>query len=294
MPLLLRKPEHMRFQIMSDLHLEMGKQYTDFHIQPCAPYLILAGDIGRLADYGSFRDFLKIQCTNFQKVFLILGNHEFFGSHRTQGLILAERLENDDSLRDILCVMNRRRIDLPRITILGCTLHSHVPDHAMSIVSHKINDFRRSGGWTVADHTAEHAKDVEWLTGEIESIRQGEDASQRKILVITHHAPAIRGTSAPANESNAWSSAFSTDLLGQCDATPLDNVQCWVFGHTHHCSEFMRGKVRLVSNQRGYDIPKATRRESTTVTSWRIKMRRLVDYKKKTNVAFDPKKVIRL
>lgn len=52
-------PKKIPFQVMSDLHLEVGQQYTSFRISPCAPYLILAGDIGRLSDYVAYRDFLS-------------------------------------------------------------------------------------------------------------------------------------------------------------------------------------------------------------------------------------------
>ena len=292
MPLPFRKFRSLHFQIMSDLHLEVGQQYAKFHIQPCAPFLVLAGDIGRLADYDGFRGFLDTQCKQFRKVFLVLGNHEFFGAPRAQGLVLAERLENEESLKDRLFVMNRKRVDLPGVAILGCTLQSHVPDDSKAIVAQKINDFRHIGDWTVANHNAEHAKDVDWLKKDIKTIRKTEDASQRKILVVTHYAPAIRGTSAPANEGNPWSSAFSTDLLGQHGGSPLDTVQYWVFGHTHYCSEFTQGNVRLVSNQRGYVFPHATAATSIVGKTWVIKMCKLVGHRKKAELPFDPRKVI--
>lgn len=292
MPLPFRKSRSLHFHIMSDLHLEVGHQYAKFHIQPCAPFLVLAGDVGRLNDCDAFRGFLNTQCKQFRKVFLILGNHEFFGVPRAQGLVLAVRLQNEESLKDGLFVMNRKRVDLAGVTILGCTLQSHVPDDAMAIVAQKINDFRHIGEWTVADHNAEHAKDVDWLKKEIRIIRQVEDASQRKILVVTHHAPAVRGTSAPANEGNPWSSAFSTDLLGQHDGSPLDDVQYWVFGHTHYCSESTRGNVRLVSNQRGYVFPNAKAATSVAGKTFKVKLGKLIGDTEKVEPSFDPKKVI--
>lgn len=70
---------------MSDLHLEVGQQYADFDIPAEAPYLILAGDIGRLKDYQPYLEFLGRQCDHFVKVFLVLGNHEFFGTSQCRG-----------------------------------------------------------------------------------------------------------------------------------------------------------------------------------------------------------------
>lgn len=47
-----------KFQIMSDLHFELGQQYSSFYIPSSAPYLLLAGDIGRLVHYHLFLTFL--------------------------------------------------------------------------------------------------------------------------------------------------------------------------------------------------------------------------------------------
>lgn len=72
-------PRRLQFQIMSDLHLELGQQYNSFYIPPSAPYLVLAGDIGRLVDHHLFLSFLRAQCERFVQVFMALGNHEFYG-----------------------------------------------------------------------------------------------------------------------------------------------------------------------------------------------------------------------
>ncbi|EEH34275.2 hypothetical protein PAAG_05324 [Paracoccidioides lutzii Pb01] len=86
----------------------------------------MAGGIGRLADYKPFRDFLCSVCQKFEQVYLMLGNHELFGVSREEGLKPAEKLQNDSELKDKLTVMNRKRADLEDVTLLGCTLHSHI------------------------------------------------------------------------------------------------------------------------------------------------------------------------
>ncbi|KAG5305432.1 serine/threonine phosphatase [Histoplasma capsulatum G186AR] len=250
-----RSRKSVRFQIMSDLHLEVGQQYSDFHIIPRATRLILAGDIGRLADYEAFRNFLRIQCKQFVEVYLVLGNHEFFGVSRQEGLRLADMLQQEPELKDKLIIMNRTRVDLQDITLLGCTLHSQIPPEAEEIVRYKINDFRRIADWTVADHNAEHARDVKWLADEITSIRKTESGLKRKIVVISHHAPSTKGTSKSSDECNPWNSAFATCLLGRKEISCLDDVQWWIFGHTHNSTELICGQVKLVSNQRGYVLP---------------------------------------
>ncbi|DAA78172.1 TPA_exp: Uncharacterized protein A8136_5875 [Trichophyton benhamiae CBS 112371] len=280
------------FQVMSDLHLEVGQQYSDFHIEPRAPRLILAGDIGRLADYNAYREFLCTQCENFKAVYLVLGNHEFFGVSRREGLRLADQLQEEPHMNGRLIILNRKRADIDNITILGCTLHSHVPPESEQIVAHKINDFRRIQEWTVANHNSEHAADLKWLAEEISSLRNTGPGSKRKIVVITHHAPSTRGTSKPSDEGNPWSSAFGTDLLDTSQKSCLDHVHCWIYGHTHHSSESIHGQVRLVSNQRGYVLPGQSSQRPKSSGGIMAKYFGLKDHSKGKHNIFDIGKVI--
>jgi len=277
-------------QIMSDLHLEVGQQYAKFSITPRANHLVLAGDIGRLADYEALRDFLSSQCAQFTHVYFVLGNHEFFGVSRQEGLRLAERLQQEPMLEKKLSIMNQKRVDVQDVTILGCTLQSYVPPEAEETVRTKINDFRRIVDWTVADHVAEHARDVNWLKDEITSIRTKEATSKRRIVVITHHAPSTKGTSKPSDESNPWSSAFATDLLEGPEKSCLNDVQWWISGHTHHSAELVRGTVKLVSNQRGYVLP--TESQPAARETAMSKKRKLWHISRQHQETFDPSKAI--
>lgn len=263
---LWRSPNGVRFQVMSDLHLEVCQQYANFDVLPRAPRLILAGDIGRLADYEKFCDFLSSVCQNFKQVFLVLGNHEFFGIAHDEGLRRAEQLQREPGLKDKLIIMNQKRVDVENVTILGCTLYSKVPAEAEETVRCKVGDFHHVTGWTVADHNAAHTADVKWLEKEITSIRRTEAGLKRTIVVVSHHAPLTKGTSNPAHENSPWGSAFATDLIGTKERTVLDDVQWWIFGHTHFSTKMACGGVKLLSNQRGYIFPNEHKR-TTQVSS---------------------------
>ncbi|OAX83272.1 hypothetical protein ACJ72_02365 [Emergomyces africanus] len=277
---------------MSDLHLEVSQQYTNFHVLPIATRLILAGDIGRLTDYEAFRDFLCLLCEKFAEVYLVLGNHEFFGVSRQEGLRLADMLRQEPGLKNKLTIMNRTRVDLEDITLLGCTLHSHIPPEAEEIVRHRINDFRRIVDWTVADHIIEHARDVKWLTDEITAIRRTESSLKRKIVVISHHAPSTKNTSKSSDEGSPWSSAFGTDLIGRKERSCLDDVQWWIFGHTHHSTESIRGQVKLVSDQRGYVLPNKDKNESKIPGRLASTVLKFLDYSRQQRDSFNAEKII--
>lgn len=245
------------FQVASDLHLEVSQQYQSFEIPTCAKRLILAGDIGRLADYDNYRDFLRMQTDRFELVYLILGNHEFYNDTFAAGLQKARQLEKEPSLDGRLILLHRGRYDIPgsHVTILGCTLWSKVPDEAREIVWSKIQDFRRIQDWTVEDHNKSHEADLAWLLGEIGSIQSKNKTENKRqsILVVTHHAPSLQDTSSPQHANNAWTSAFATDVLSRISKSSC--VKTWVFGHTHYTTEFRSQGIRVVANQRGYVLP---------------------------------------
>ena len=168
-------------------------------------------------------------------------------------------------------MLERSRFDFPgeNVTLLGCTLHSHVSQASRDIVQSKVKDFSRIRQWTVDDHNASHEKDLRWLRDEIKSIRDLERTNQmgredprkkkkKKIVVVTHHAPIRKGSSKPEHENNPWSDGFATELLLPATTkmeNPLLDVDWFVFGHTHFTTSCTRGSVKLFSNQRGYVFP---------------------------------------
>ncbi|GLB00777.1 hypothetical protein AtubIFM57143_009830 [Aspergillus tubingensis] len=230
------------FQILSDLHLEVNQHYSSYEIPACAEHLILAGDIGRLTDYEDYRNFLQKLTDRFKLVFLVLGNHEFYNETFETGIERAKRLEQDPAFNGRLIVLHQKRYDVPgsNVSILGCTLWSKVPQELADIVQSKVKDFQRIADWSVEDHNARHDSDYAWLMKEIHSIQQenkaaGKRSRQRSILVVTHHAPSLEGTSSPKHAQSPWSVAFGTDILSGSS----DEVKVWVFGHTHYTTDFM-------------------------------------------------------
>ncbi|KAI0474007.1 putative calcineurin-like phosphoesterase [Xylariaceae sp. FL0804] len=244
-----------RLQILSDLHLEVGQQYSTFTFPVSAPFLLLCGDIGRLIDYAGYLGFLEAQVARYEKVFLVLGNHEFYGLEYHSGIDKARQLSEEPSLADKFILLNRRRWDDPdsSLTVLGCTLWSAIPPDAYDIVRSKISDFKKIDGWTVEMHNQAHEAEIGWLRKQVAGVASLDDeVSKRDVLVVTHHAPCVEGTSRPSDSSNPWTSAFATELLGRGD---WSGVKTWAFGHTHYSTNMVRDGVRVVANQRGYVLP---------------------------------------
>ncbi|RMZ16212.1 hypothetical protein D0862_01353 [Hortaea werneckii] len=195
------QPSGVSIQFLSDTHLD-HLLYQHVPIQPAAPILLVIGDIGRFDDYDQYRDFLIHHSARFEKLLPVAGNHEFYSSSRTQGLEAAERLIREPKMNGKLVFLNRGRFDMPDtdITVLGCTLHSHIASLDYNKLTH---DFARIKEWRVADHNREHEKDLPWLENSIAVCSK--EQPQRKIVVATHYAPAFERTTHPANENNAIS-----------------------------------------------------------------------------------------
>lgn len=264
-------PAATAIQIMSDLHLETPKflpMYNEFCIEPRAKYLALVGDIGIAGDDSLF-DFLTRQLRQFEVIFYVLGNHEPYAStyeNAVAGMEAFERTivsrraleQQDDKSHSSLgrfVFLNRRRVDLSsKVTVLGCTLFSHISAEQRSTASLFVSDFSNIADWSVGKHNAAHQADLAWLNDEVAAIAR--DEPQRSVVVLTHYSP----TASPeandpehVDDPRNVQSAFVADLHEEpCWTSPL--VKVWAFGHTHHNCEFVDGKTGklVISNQRGY------------------------------------------
>lgn len=263
----------LSFQVLSDLHLELGQQYDSFDIPPSAPYLLLAGDVGCLRDYRAYLDFLGRHVAAFERILLVLGNHEFYGFSYESGIREAERLVAEPSLHGKVTLLHAGRFDMPShdISVLGCTLWSHIPQEASDAVRGRVKDYQKIEGWSVDKHNSLFADQLKWLRNEVTSVRSTSPSA--KIVIVTHHAPSILETSRPEQLENPWRCAFSTNIL---DESAWQDVSLWVFGHTHFTTEFVRNGVKVVSNQRGYVLPGNSRVTRPEIAKGSFDARRVV------------------
>ncbi|EGD93688.1 Ser/Thr protein phosphatase [Trichophyton tonsurans CBS 112818] len=255
----------MDIQILSDLHLESPSAYDLFSAPPKAPHLALLGDIGNVRDKGFF-SFIETQLRWFQTVFFLMGNHEPYNSSweesRKQITNFSQKVsQRKDEGLGTFVFLDRTRYDVTAdITVLGCTLYSHIPAQQEIAVGMGLNDFFRIDNWSVPDHNIAHAGDLAWLNEQVTSITSSEPG--RKIVIFTHHGPLStdgRATS-PVHIGSPISGGFATDLTNeQCWRSP--NVCLWAFGHTHFNCDFTLevegSQRRILTNQRGYYFKQA-------------------------------------
>ncbi|KAH9889490.1 Ser/Thr protein phosphatase superfamily protein [Cubamyces lactineus] len=259
--------ESIGIQILSDLHLEFERASSNggpndegnlckFDFPARAEHLALLGDIGMTVDDRLFA-WLHAQLERFKTVFFVPGNHEPYGTSLDESNARLARFaaectkgESTSPKRGQHVLLNRTRYDLsPTLTVLGCTLWARLNPDDLDVLRWGVNDFRRIQGFDPDAFQVAHARDAAWLAQAVADIARGEP--QRRVVVMTHHAPTAEGTSDPKYAGGPTSSAFATEFVGS-EIWRAGVVRVWMFGHTHWCCDFVREDVRVVSNQRGY------------------------------------------
>jgi hypothetical protein len=297
-----------RLQILSDLHLEGAS--TPFTFPAHAPNLALLGDVG-LSRTPDLFNFIRAQLLRFQKVFYVLGNHEPYhsswdatyaafadfsvslpassycsldishsNSHPPLYSHIADSSPSSESPSSKkwgeFILLNRTRYDIPNsaLTILGCTLFSHLTETAPS---HRIRDFKQISSWTPSQHVAAHIQDLHWLN---ESVASVSDAG-RQAVILTHYSPTV----ADEAKNPRWRTSPTTTTITATKKThpPISHFEChaqrpnldsafasdltqercwndaavklWAFGHTHYnVGDNLRTIAggKLVTNMKGY------------------------------------------
>ena len=270
-----------RFQLISDLHLETPIQAPSYSYfsDPAnfplhAPNLFLLGDIGLVAHTQPLLLFLRSLLNRdiHLRIFYVMGNHEPYTTTLENAIATFkdwEKLLNME-FEGRFHFLDKTRVDIDsRVTILGCTLWSHVPAHHAYNVITTVKGFRdKTGIWdrSLGDHNADHARDLWWLNANVRTIE--EEEPEREIIILTHHSPTTdpRANSKRFPPERSLNSAFRTDLSSEkCWMSP--SVKVWAFGHTHFSCQFVdegnqvgrdgkdedvKRRKLVVANQKGY------------------------------------------
>lgn len=248
----------MKVQIASDLHLEHIEDDVkdiDFRdlIIPTGDILVLAGDIGTYK-CPLLQPFLHWCSMNFQHVLWVPGNHEYYN---TKGMTMTDL----DRLYENVCrhfpniqYLNNQTALIDNVTFIGTTLWSHIPEINASVVMEKLSDYRyictKPGTrLCVSDVNELYKNNVEYLCEQIEQAK----IKGHNPIVVSHHAPAMKGTSLPMYELSKTNCAFASDIVFPSDIACKPRL--WIYGHTHYNARHKPhpNGYDLISNQYGYE-----------------------------------------
>jgi len=249
----------MKIQILSDLHNEFlrnskpveNHNWKGFIPETDADIVILAGDI----DTGA--QGIEWACKESNRldkpVIYVLGNHEFY--HHEYGSLKNKILQfcggtNVHCLDCGLYVMDGVRF-------IGATLWTdyeanvRIPqDLAMyhvgkSLADHYVIKIKSDNAYRKfkpIDALAIHRVERRWIEEQLAKPFDG------KTVVVTHHGP-HHVCQHPQYPVSDITSAFHSDLSKLIDENDID---LWIYGHTHTNLNIAISKTRIISNQAGY------------------------------------------
>lgn len=244
----------MRLQVISDIHLEFRKNRYPY-IPRYAPHIALLGDIGKPFT-NVYKRLLYDLSRRFETVIVVAGNHEFYSSTSARKVSIGaihDRIRSLAALFTNVHYLERQSLFIDGVRILGATLWTRIPPDSWQIARRSMNDYRMCFVDTYTDinvgipltpeHTTNwHEQTLVWLKEELLS------SNPAPTIVLSHHAPYHRGTSAPQFDNHPSQCCYASDL------SPLFHspIVAWAYGHTHFRNDTIVNGVRLVSNPLGY------------------------------------------
>jgi len=199
-------------QYVSDIHLEKGFKRV---IKAKKPYLLLGGDIG-YPNQENYKEFLLSTSQDFEKIFILTGNHEYDGINASELFKVEDKVKNICNMRNNLFYLQKDTHKICKnIYIAGCTFWSPLPK----------------------SKTKYHLDHVNWLINTLKS------NPQNNYIVATHHCPlyeCLNNTMTP--------NYFASD---QTDIIKFQNMAVWIYGHSHIHKDIKIYDKWLISNQYG-------------------------------------------
>jgi predicted phosphohydrolase len=235
----------MKIQYCSDLHLEFPDNYNFIKENPLkveGDILVLAGDIVPFAHIEEFDDFFDYVSDNFEYVYWIPGNHEYYHYD-----ISVKGISFNEQIRENVFLINNTSVVHGDVRFLFTTLWSEItPDNQWNIRS-RLSDFRvinnKSNTLSINYYNYLHKQSVAFLKEELEN------NESENTVVVTHHVPTFKNYPEKYKSSNI-NQAFTVEMH---DFINNSNIDCWIYGHHHiNTEEFEINNTKLLTNQLGY------------------------------------------
>jgi len=203
-------------QYVSDIHLEKGFKRN---IIPKKPYLLLTGDIGFPTSL-EYKEFLFDMSYKFDKVFVISGNHEYDLHKNFLNEVEKEIQDICYSKNNLIYLQKKTHLlcNENNLYIAGCTFWSKLPKSKF-------------------DYHKEHKN---WLKNLLN------ENINNNYVIATHHCPLLQCLN--KSSQNFKPNYFASD---QSELVKMNNVVCWVHGHSHINKNFSAYGKWILSNQYG-------------------------------------------
>ncbi|MCP3929377.1 MAG: metallophosphoesterase, partial [Bacteroidetes bacterium] len=176
----------MTIQYCSDLHLEFQSNWNWLQENPLLPkgdILIIAGDTYYLGDTFSKHPFFEQVSKRFEQVFLIPGNHEFYGGFDAN---ICTIKDYEIRIKENVHLVNNTSRVVDGVRFLFTTLWSKI-EKEIALILRSLNDFRLINydghKLTIQQYNALFQYSWGWLKDELST------DSNEPTIVVTHHLP---------------------------------------------------------------------------------------------------------
>jgi len=246
---------------MSDLHLELHKAIPP--LTPTAEYLALCGDIGNPFE-STYRKFLEIVSRLYKQVYLIAGNHEYYGN-----CFISTKQCIKDTVADLPNVhfLDNRAIgpvleggeNTRQIRIFGTTLWSDTSNqpHIKSLINDYSRIYLESKLITPSFTLQEHLNSLEALKNEILYSKE----HNYDLIVLSHFLPSYSCIHPIFKHYTNMHCAFASHL----DYLIKDPIKLWVHGHSHKFTNVNINNIPVVCNPLGYPKEKSDYKDTFTI-----------------------------
>ena len=232
----------MQVRVYSDLHLEFNSNFNP----GTGDVLVLAGDIcvGNDVKDKGVQKFFKRCAEGYNKVFYVLGNHEYYSGDldKTLGYIR-------DNIPSDIVLLDNNSVFHNGIHFVGATMWSDFLQQnpqVMDNCKYIMNDYSyisRNGATLIPEDLCEkHLETRAWFDQVLPTLRGD-------VFMITHHQPSLRSVS-NTRYDNEVRGAYCTELSDFIMKHP--NVKWWAAGHVHENQDYHIGECNVISNPRGY------------------------------------------
>jgi len=233
----------MKIQVCSDLHLEFESNRAWLKANPIIPkgeILIIAGDTYYLDKEYDKLDFINKVSDEFESVYLIPGNHEYYG-----GFDVSTALEPSyKEIKKNVFIVNNQSVEMNGINFIFSTMWSRIQRNVMEVMR-GMADFSmikfEGDQFNVNHHNEIHDVAFKFISRSI--------TTSPKNVVVTHHLPSY----------NCNVDEFSGSILNEAfcvektDFILQNDIDYWIYGHSHrNLKDFKIGKTKMITNQFGY------------------------------------------
>lgn len=233
----------MKVQICSDLHLEFTANKNWLKENPIVPVgdiLIIAGDTNYLSRDFSKLDFINKVSDEFEAVYLIPGNHEYY-----DGFDISKTLYDFElKIKENVFMLNNKTVDINGVKFVFSTLWSKIENNILEITM-GMADFK----YIKYDRRTIDVNCFNLIHEECFRFVENDVQSVGKKVVVSHHLPS-NDCNIEEFKNSTLNPAFCVD---KTDFIANSDIDFWIYGHSHrNLPDFEINGTKMLTNQLGY------------------------------------------